>query len=113
MFTPLNVKTYYSFLSSTISLEGYISVAKNMGYKNIGIMDQANLHAAYSFIKLANKSDLNPIIGLEASLLLDGYQQQFTLLQKIQQDIRIYSKFQQNIIMDVGTLRIFLIIWII
>lgn len=72
MFTPLNVKTYYSFLSSTISLEGYISAAKNMGYKNIGIMDQANLHAAYSFIKLANNSDLNPIIGFEASLLLDG-----------------------------------------
>ncbi|WEV45727.1 DNA polymerase III subunit alpha [Streptococcaceae bacterium ESL0687] len=72
MFAPLNVKSVYSFLSSTINPKAYIDLAHDMNYEYVGLMDLGNLHAAYSFIKEAKKKGLKPVIGIELGLLLDG-----------------------------------------
>ncbi|WEV61228.1 DNA polymerase III subunit alpha [Streptococcaceae bacterium ESL0729] len=72
MFAPLNVKSVYSFLSSTINPKAYIDLAYDMNYEHVGLMDLGNLHGAYSFIKEAKKKGLKPVIGIELGLLVDG-----------------------------------------
>ena len=70
MFTPLNVKTVYSFLSSAISLDAYIERAYKLGYQTIGIDDEKNLHAVYPFLKKVEKKGLKGIISYQADFLI-------------------------------------------
>ena len=71
MFAQLDTKTVYSFMDSLIDLEGYVRTAKSLGYQTIGIMDKDNLYAAFHFIKEATKQSLQPVVGLELSLVVE------------------------------------------
>lgn len=82
MFVPLDTKTVYTFLDSLVDLPTYISRAKELGYQQVGIMDKDSLYGAYSFITLAKKAGLNPLVGLELSTVLDGQDLTVKLLAK-------------------------------
>lgn len=71
MFAQLDTKTVYSFMDSLVDLKTYIATAKTLGYKTIGIMDKDNLYVAYHFIKEAQASGLQPVLGLELKILLE------------------------------------------
>lgn len=68
-YVPLNVKSYYSFLASTLSVEAIIEMAKARGVKALAITDP-NLHGAVEFYQAAVKAGIKPIIG--ASLRCEG-----------------------------------------
>ncbi|MDR2976032.1 MAG: DNA polymerase III subunit alpha [Streptococcaceae bacterium] len=70
-FALLNTKTEFSFLDSVVKLNTYLDKAVELGYETIGICDNDNLHAAYRFIKGAQKRGLQPIVGFSADFILD------------------------------------------
>lgn len=63
-FTPLNVKSYYSFLDSTLSIPSIIEAAKERGVKALALTDP-NLHGAVEFYTSAREAGIKPIIGAE------------------------------------------------
>ena len=63
--TPLHVRSGYSLLRGTSSLEKLIEQACTLGYKQLAVTDVNNLCAATSFYNLARQADLCSIIGAE------------------------------------------------
>ncbi len=54
-FVPLNIKSYYSFLDSALSIPAIIETAMERGIKALAITDP-NLHGAVEFFTLATRS---------------------------------------------------------
>lgn len=71
-FVPLNVRSHYSFLDSTLSVSAIIALAKERGAKALAITD-TNLHGAVEFFMLAQEAGIKPILGAE--LVVDGVRQ--------------------------------------
>ena len=61
-YIPLNVETYYSFLSSAISIDKYVKEAKKLSLNMLGICDN-NPYAFGEFAKECLKNNIKPIFG--------------------------------------------------
>ncbi len=68
MIAQLDTKTVYSFMESMVSIEKYVSIGKEYGYRSLGIMDMDNLYGAYYFIKECQKQGIQPLLGLEMTV---------------------------------------------
>ncbi len=66
-FVPLNVKSYYSFLDSALSITSIIEMAKQTGAKALAITNP-NLHGAVEFFVAARDAGIHPIIGANVSI---------------------------------------------
>ena len=64
-YTPLQVKTSYSILSSLNSVQKLVQIAKEYGFKNIAITDENNMFGVMEFYLECKKNDIKPIIGIE------------------------------------------------
>lgn len=65
-FVHLHVHTEYSILDGAARIGELMEQAKNLGMSAIAVTDHGNLHAAYEFVKTADKYGIKPIIGMEA-----------------------------------------------
>ncbi|HYE32345.1 MAG TPA: DNA polymerase IV [Methylomirabilota bacterium] len=63
-YTPLQTRSYYSFLNSTLSVQAIVELARKHGLRAVGICDP-NLHGAVEFVKAAQSAGIKPIIGAE------------------------------------------------
>lgn len=63
-FVQLQVKSAYSLLQSTLSVEALVLSAKEKGYQALALTDQNVLYGAVDFYKLCQKNGIKPIIGL-------------------------------------------------
>lgn len=70
MYTPLNIKTENSILSSLIKIDELIDFALKNGIKSLTITDN-KMYGAYYFYKKCKESGINPIIGLDINV--EGY----------------------------------------
>ncbi|WP_026906444.1 DNA polymerase III subunit alpha [Paucisalibacillus globulus] len=70
-FTHLQVKTAYSFLNSTITIEKLINQAKQLGFSGLSITDENVLYGVIPFYKACMKSGIKPIIGMTVTVLDD------------------------------------------
>jgi DNA polymerase III alpha subunit len=61
----LAVRSYYSFLDSTLTITAIIELAKQQGLPAVVLTDQANLHGAVEFTLAARQAGLKPILGAE------------------------------------------------
>ena len=64
-YTPLQVKTSYSILSSLNEIKRLISLAKEYGYQSLAITDENNMFGVMEFYLECKKNDIKPIIGIE------------------------------------------------
>jgi error-prone DNA polymerase len=64
-YVPLNIKSYYSFLDSALSVSAIIETAQSLGIKALAITDP-NLHGAVEFFTAAREAGIKPILGAEA-----------------------------------------------
>ncbi len=64
MYTPLYLKTNYSFLESLVKIDDLIKTCVNYGIKSVAITDN-NMIGVYYFYKKCIDNDIKPIIGLE------------------------------------------------
>ena len=67
MYIPLNIKTEYSLLDSTIKIKELVKYASNLNLKALTITDN-NLYGVYEFIIECSKYNIKPIIGLEIEI---------------------------------------------
>lgn len=82
MYTPLNIKTSYSLLESTIDIKKLIHKAKESSFSALGISDISVLSAVPSFKNECLKNGIKPIIGLEVSLNYDEFIYPVSLIAK-------------------------------
>ena len=54
-----------------VSIEKYVQMAKEYGYSHLAIMDVDNLYGAYHFLEVTRKHGIQPLIGLEMTLVKD------------------------------------------
>ena len=64
-WVPLRVRSYYTFLDSTLSPEAIVHCAKQHGFSAIALTDIGNLHGAVEFAQAAQNAGIKPIIGTE------------------------------------------------
>lgn len=67
MYVPLYVKTYYSLLSSTITIPDMIAYCQKKNLHFIAICDDF-MYGAMEFYHACKKNDITPIFGLEAKI---------------------------------------------
>ncbi|MBM6613702.1 DNA polymerase III subunit alpha [Desemzia sp. RIT804] len=63
-FVQLQVNSAYSLLQSTLSIEELVLTAKGRGYKTLALTDQNVLYGAVDFVKLCQKNEIKPVVGL-------------------------------------------------
>ncbi len=68
---PLHMYSAYSLLSSTIQPEKMVKAAKQRGFHALAITDQNVLYGVIPFYKACRTYGIQPIIGLEADILIE------------------------------------------
>ena len=63
-YAALNIKSFYSFMNSTLSIPEIVEIARSSGLKAIALTDP-NLHGALEFFCAAKEAGIKPIIGAE------------------------------------------------
>ncbi len=64
-YIPLNVRSTYSFLDSTLSPTQIVQLAKAQGMPAVGMADTGNLHGAVEFVQAAREAGIKPLLGAE------------------------------------------------
>lgn len=67
-YTPLQVKTSYSILSSLNNISKLVSLAVDYGYTSLAITDENNMFGVMEFYLECKKNNIKPIIGIELTL---------------------------------------------
>lgn len=71
-FTHLHLHTEYSLLDGVGKISEYISKAKELKMRSIGITDHGNMFGAIEMYKKAIENGIKPIIGIEAYVAENG-----------------------------------------
>ena len=69
---PIYVKTVYSFLSSTITIDDLITLAKKNNYQELCICDD-NMYGVMEFITKCNSNNIKPIVGVDIKQPINMY----------------------------------------
>jgi DNA-directed DNA polymerase III PolC len=64
-WVPLRVRSYYTFLDSTLSPAAIVHCGKQHGLPAIALTDIGNLHGAVEFAQAAQHAGIKPIFGTE------------------------------------------------
>jgi DNA polymerase-4 len=64
-WVPLCIRSYYTFLDSTLSPAAIVNCAKQQGLPAIALTDIGNLHGAVEFAQAAKRAGIKPIFGTE------------------------------------------------
>src|ERR1039457_3588312 len=64
-YVPLRVRSYYTFLDSTLSPAAVVNLAKQHGIAAVALTDIGNLHGAIEFAQAAKRVGIKPIFGTE------------------------------------------------
>ena len=76
----LDTKTVYSFMDSLVTIDKYLERGRELGYEQLGIMDQNNLYAAYTFLEKAHQAGIQPLLGLDLEVIHQGQDLRLRLL---------------------------------
>ena len=71
-FVNLHTHSFYSILESSMSPQALIDKAKSLGHSTVALTDTGVGYGLIEFYKNAEKSDINPILGVEMSVSLDS-----------------------------------------
>ena len=67
-YTPLQLKTSYSILSSLNEIKKIVELAKVYGYTSLAITDESNMFGVMEFYLECKKNNIKPIIGIELTV---------------------------------------------
>lgn len=67
-YLPLNMHSYYSFLNSTLSVEGVVNLARRYELPAVALTDDGNLHGAAEFVLAAKKAGIKPVLGVRVKV---------------------------------------------
>ncbi len=80
MFGHLQVYSGYSFQQSTILIKDLVLAAKEKHLNALALTDKNNMFGAMEFSEACLQNGIKPILGMEASVLIDGQIYPFILL---------------------------------
>ncbi len=100
MSTHLCVRSAYSLLNGTMSVQRLVNQAKKLGYKAIALSDVNSMHGVMEFVFACKKVDINPLIGLEIKVSFQDYQ--FPLLCIAKNDKGYKSLLNLSSLMNTG-----------
>ena len=80
MFGHLQVYSGYSFQQSTILIKDLVLAAKEKHLDALALTDKNNMFGAMEFSEACLQNGIKPILGMEASVLIDGQIYPFILL---------------------------------
>ena len=80
MFGHLQVYSGYSFQHSTILIKDLVLAAKEKHLDALALTDKNNMFGAMEFSEACLQNGIKPILGMEASVLIDGQIYPFILL---------------------------------
>ena len=67
-WVPLHVRSQYSILSSSASVQSLVDRAKELGVSALALTDQGNLFGAVEFFKACKVAGVKPILGCEIAV---------------------------------------------
>lgn len=76
----LYLQTSYSFNGSLLDIEKTVKVAKEMGYKTLGLTDFNKMHGIIKFYKTCLNHGIKPLLGLEVLVKSEKYSDMIMLL---------------------------------
>lgn len=71
-FVPLYIRSEYSMLQSTCSIESLVSTASAYGCHSLAVTDEGVMYGALKFYNLCKKNNIKPIIGLKVPYIVNG-----------------------------------------
>jgi DNA polymerase III subunit alpha len=74
MSTHLCVRSAYSLLNGTMSIQKLVKKAKKLGYQSIALSDVNSMHGVMEFVFACKKEDIKPIVGLEIRVKFLDYE---------------------------------------
>lgn len=74
MSTHLCVRSAYSLLNGTMSIQRLVNQAKKLGYKSIALSDVNSMYGVMEFVFACKKAEIKPIVGLEIKVSFNDYQ---------------------------------------
>ncbi|WP_188206410.1 DNA polymerase III subunit alpha [Alkalibacillus aidingensis] len=69
-FVHLQIHSSYTLMNSTIDLEQLVQSAANLGFESIALTDHEVLHGVYTFTRLCEQYQINPIVGMTCDVQL-------------------------------------------
>jgi DNA polymerase-3 subunit alpha len=97
MLGQLRMYSSYSFQNSTILIEDVCKRASELGLEALALTDINNMYGAMEFMKACHKYHIKPIVGLEASVMMNGEIYPLVLLAKDQQGYHDIVKITSHI----------------
>lgn len=91
-FTHLYVKSSYSLMNSTISIEKLVTRAKELQFDALALTDENVMYGVIPFYQACKNAGIKPIIGLAVKVMLDGEENECVLLAKNNQGYRALLK---------------------
>ncbi|MCT1904144.1 DNA polymerase III subunit alpha [Oceanobacillus sojae] len=70
-YTHISVKSGYSLMESTISIQKLVQKAKSLHYQSLCLTDEAVLYGAISFYKACMEQGIKPIIGMTVHVQIE------------------------------------------
>ena len=67
-YVPLRLRSYYTFLDSTLSPTAIVELARKHGMNSVALTDIGNLHGAVEFAQAAKRANIKPIFGAELTV---------------------------------------------
>ena len=64
---PLTVRSHYSLMHGTASVQALCRAARQMGYDRLALTDTDNLYGLWPFLAACRREGLTPIVGAEIS----------------------------------------------
>lgn len=100
-FTHLQVKSGYSFLDSTITIEKLVEKARELDFTALALTDEEVLYGAIPFYKACLNRGIKPLIGMSVRVIMSPEEtEQCVVLAKnndgYQQLVKISSQIQKN-----------------
>ncbi|MCP1638736.1 DNA polymerase III subunit alpha [Streptococcus gallinaceus] len=103
MLAQLDTKTVYTFMDSMVTIEKYVTRAKELGYSHLGMMDVDNLYGAYQFMEACQAAEIQPVIGCEMEVLVKDQPIRMQLLARDSQGYRNLLKLSTSKMMGKKT----------
>lgn len=84
-FVHLQVRSGYSLMNSTNTIEKLVKRAKELGFSSLALTDEGVLYGAISFYQTCVKYGIKPIIGLSVNVSTSSGEEELILLSKNRQ----------------------------
>src|SRR5690625_2456243 len=110
-FTHLHVRSGYSLMESTITIEKLVKKASDLQFTSLALTDEHVLYGAIEFYQTCLKYDIKPLIGMTVTIHDDSYEDSCILLAKNNEgfkeltDISTYLNVEQAKSVDIEKLR--------